>query len=182
MFSFRLTPTVTFFSYLITMSIVLGCISKRCTSNLIIPIDWNKLAGVSLALIQMSYCYCILVAPIIVVLLLVAIFKMPKKLTSQSLILLTPFVPTALMVLWGSFTWISFPEGSIFGYEHWTYKVFEALIDVYHSHFILIATFITFSSKWEKNRLFGMSILITEFCCFFVFKAFSSMACSRVWP
>ncbi len=181
MIRIHLKPTNLFACYLIVLSVALGQIAGRFESGWYLPINLNELFWLSMSMVVMSHCCLIFIAPIVLILCLIAIVKRPEKISSKLLILFLPFVPFVLMLFWVSFVKIRFSNVGIFGFEHWTYKIFEQIIFLLDTHFILIATYVAFSACWSHSRLFGISVLLIEYCCFFTVKFIASMACSNVW-
>jgi len=181
MIRIRLKPTNLFACYLIVLSVALGQIAGRIESGWYLPINLNELFWLSMSMVVMSLRFLIFIAPIVLILCLVAIVKRPEKISSKLLILILPFVPFVLMLFWVSFVVIRFSNLHIFGFEHWTYKVFEQLLFLLDSHFLLTATYIAFSGCWSNLRTFGISVLLIEYCCFFIVKFIATIACSNVW-
>ena len=163
------------------LSVALGNIARKFESGWYSPINLNDLVWRSVSMVVMSSCFAIFIAPIVFILCLVAIVKRPEKISPKLLILFFPFIPFVLMLLWVSFVDIRFSNAHIFGFDHWTYKVFEQLIFLLDTHFILIATYIAFSACWKHSRTFGISVLMIEYCSFIIVRFIACMACSNVW-
>lgn len=177
----RTIPISWYTGYLLVLTMALGMIARRFEAGWFSSVNLTDMVRELAAIVGMSLGFANFIAPFVLISMLLAIIKIPGKIAPKQFVLFLPFIPFAIMLIWISFVKIRFSDAHIFGFGHWTFKVFEEINLLQDTHFTTLATFIAFFPSWSKDRLFGLSVLLIEYCFFYAVRFVGAMACSNVW-